>query len=109
MCSLNWWYNILVSSINYGQEDPVLKVIHSRMKSYLNQQEEQMEQRIKYVNELSRLYTVTDLCVDATENFKSNREGSLLNFRKMLMMREGDYLCKTAIIIGVCLSYVWII
>ena len=35
--------------MNYGKEDPVFKLVHTRMKLYLNHQEELMEQRIKYV------------------------------------------------------------
>lgn len=38
---------LLVSSMNYGNHDPILKVAHTRMKAYLIKQEELMEQRIK--------------------------------------------------------------
>ncbi len=45
-----------VSSMTFGQEDPVMKVVHSRMKSFLNQEEENMERRIRLVSVLRTLY-----------------------------------------------------
>ena len=40
---------LIVSSMSYGHEDPVLKLVHSRMKLFLSQEEELMEQRIRLV------------------------------------------------------------
>lgn len=36
-----------VSSMSFGREDPVMKVAHSRMKSYLNKEQEEMEERVR--------------------------------------------------------------
>lgn len=43
-----------LSSMSYGHEDPVLKLVHSRMKSFLSQEEELMEQRIRQYEQQQR-------------------------------------------------------
>ena len=35
-----------VSSMSFGREDPVMKLVHAQMKSFLNLEQEAMENRI---------------------------------------------------------------
>ena len=36
-----------VSSMTFGREDPVMKALHEQMKSYLNREQQAMEERVK--------------------------------------------------------------
>ncbi|XP_064400658.1 uncharacterized protein LOC135346837 [Halichondria panicea] len=43
-----------VSSMSFGREDPVMKTLHEQMKSYLNKEQQAMEERIRKVEEAER-------------------------------------------------------
>ena len=34
--------------MSFGRDDPVMKLAHSQMKSYLNKEQEAMEERVKH-------------------------------------------------------------
>ncbi len=44
----------VVSSMTFGREDPVMKTLHEQMKSYLNKEQQAMEERIRKFEEAER-------------------------------------------------------
>lgn len=43
-----------VSSMTFGREDPVMKALHEQMKSYLNKEQQAMEERVKRFEEAEK-------------------------------------------------------
>ena len=60
-----------VSSLNYGRDDPTLKGIHDDMKSFLQEEQDSMEDRIKKFEEGQRM-------VYAELQARAHRERSII-------------------------------
>lgn len=70
-----------VSSLNYGRDDPTLKGIHDDMKSFLQEEQDSMEDRIKKFEEGQRM-------VYAELQARAHRERSII-FRLITSARES--------------------